>query len=111
MTTKEFTIFKNLLQEVHFKAFGEPLAALPHGKAQALSCFIEEETGQLLSYKTLGNYASAALDGQPGRINPTPTTLAILIRFVRNQSAGNDQLVWYRYRSAQLQQPGWAVAC
>ena len=99
MSTNEFLIFKNLLREVHSKAFGEPLSTLPHGKAQALSWFIEESTGQLLSYKTLSNYVGAILNRKPTSVNPTPTTLAILIRYVREQPAGNEQMIWYRYRS------------
>lgn len=103
MQTNEFPIFCNLLKAVHQKAFGEPLANLTHGKAQALSWFIEEATGQLLSYKTLCNYACAVLQQTPANINPTPTTLAILIRFVREQPAGNDRLLWYRYRSMHIE--------
>lgn len=106
MSTKEFTIFQNLLHEVYTKAFGEPLSTLPHGKAQALSWFIEESTGQLLSYKTLANYVGAVLNRKPASVNPTPTTLAILIRYAREQPAGNEHMIWYRYRGQGMRQVG-----
>lgn len=106
MSSNEFPIFQTLLSDVYSKAFGEPLSNLPHGKAQALSWFIEETTGQLLSYKTLSNYVSAILRKSPASINPSPTTLSILIRYLRQQPAGNDRLIWYQYRSTNMQAAG-----
>ncbi|MCB0534164.1 MAG: hypothetical protein H6574_19430 [Lewinellaceae bacterium] len=111
MQTSEFPIFQTLLNDVHTKAFGEPLSFLPHGKAQALSWFIEETTGQLLSYKTLSNYVSAILQKEPETINPTTTTLAILVRYVQGGLRGNDGVVWYQYRGRQLQPQRSAAQC
>lgn len=102
MQTNEFTIFRTLLEEVHAKAFAETLTNLPHGKAHALSWFIEEATGQLLSYKTLINYANAVLDNQPARVNPNLTTLAILVQFVRGHLPGSDGAIWFQYRNSVL---------
>jgi hypothetical protein len=107
MQTTEFPIFRTLLNDVHLKAFGEPLATLPHGKAQALSWFIEEITGQMLSYKTLSNFVGAALRQAPESVNPNASTLAILVRYVHGQVSGNDTAVWYQYRSKHFRQ-GWA---
>ncbi|MFN0016200.1 MAG: hypothetical protein ACKVU2_16800 [Saprospiraceae bacterium] len=104
MQTSEFSIFQSLLHDVHQKAFGEPLSTLPHGKAQALSFFIEETTGQVLSYKTLGNFVSAALCQSPDSVNPNVSTLSILVRFLHEQSVGNDAVIWYQYRSRAMQQ-------
>ncbi len=105
MQTNEFTIFRNLLSDVYAKAFGESLDYLHHGKAQALSWFIEETTGQLLSYKTLINYANAVLDNQPARVNPNLTTLAILVQFVRGHLPGSDGAIWFQYRNGVLRGP------
>ncbi|MEQ1745499.1 MAG: hypothetical protein ABMA02_08740 [Saprospiraceae bacterium] len=100
MQAIEFTIFQNLLHDVHQKAFGEPLSPIPHCKAQALSFFIEETTGQILSYKTLGNYICAALHQTPESVNPKAITLSILVRYLLGQPAGNDAVIWYQYRSS-----------
>ena len=87
MQTNEFTLFKSLLNKVYQKAFGEPLTTLPHGKAQTLSWLIEESTEQLLSYKTLTNYVNAVLKNNPKCINPSVTTLAILVRYTQGPTA------------------------
>lgn len=108
MQVSEFSIFRTLLNDVHHKAFGEPLSALPHGKAQALSWFIEETTGQVLSYKTLSNFVGAALQRRPESINPNASTLAILVRYLQGQAAGADTVVWYKYRSRFFGQEGGA---
>jgi len=108
MQVSEFSIFRTLLNEVHLKAFGEPLSILPHGKAQALSWFIEETTGQLLSYKTLSNFVGAALQRRPESVNPNASTLAILVRYLQGQVAGNDVVVWYKYRNLYFGQEGMA---
>lgn len=104
MQTTEFSVFQNLLRDVHQKAFGEPLSATPYGKAQALSIFIEEITGQVLSYKTLSNYICAALCQTPESVNPNATTLGILVRYLYGQSVGNDAVIWYQYRSRVMRQ-------
>ncbi|MBK9336896.1 MAG: hypothetical protein IPM98_10030 [Lewinellaceae bacterium] len=109
MQITEFPIFRTLLNDVHLKAFGEPLDTLPHGKAQALSWFIEETTGQVLSYKTLSNFVGAALRQAPDRVNPNATTLAILVRYAHGLVSGNDTVVWYQYRSKHFRQ-SWTPA-
>jgi hypothetical protein len=96
MKTQEFLPFQRLLSEVHQKAFGEPLSPLPYGKAQALSWLIEEETGHMLSYKTLANYAKAAL-GKSVEVNPNASTLAILVRYLHGQAPANDVIAWNMY--------------
>lgn len=102
MQINEFPIFQTLLNDVHTKAFGEPLSRLPHGKAQALSWFIEEATGQILSYKTLSNYAGAVLQKTPENINPSTTTLAILVHYLRDEMPDSSGVAWYRYRGQVL---------
>jgi len=111
MEIKDFSVFRTLLNEVHSTAFGEPLHPLPHGKAQTLSWLIEEATGEMLSYKTLGNYAQAALRDDPSGINPNPSTLSLLVKFAtgpqvqpdaRHGSRTNPSAEWYRYRSGRL---------
>lgn len=112
METKDFYVFRTLLNEVHTAAFGEPLSPLPHGKAQTLSWLIEEVTGEMLSYKTLGNYAQAALRDDPSGVNPNPSTLSLLVKFATGTQAQPDtrpgcrtnaQAAWYRYRSGRLE--------
>ena len=109
MEAKEFSVFCTLINETYQKAFGEELSKLPHGKALTLSWMIQEVTGELLSHKTLGNYVTAALESDPGRINPTAATLSILARFVSGDSMGGRHemrmgayAAWYRYRIQML---------
>ena len=111
MEAKDFPVFRTLLTEVHTAAFGEPLTKLPHGKAQTLSWLIEEATGEVLSYKTLGNYVQAALHDNPAAINPNPSTLSLLVQYAcgpqvqpdaRHGSRMKPSAEWYRYRSRRL---------
>lgn len=97
MKTHEFSSFRQLLSEVHLKAFGEPLSPLTYGRAQALSWLIEEVTGQVLSYKTLSNYTRAALGEPSARVNPNASTLAILVRYLREKAPANDVIAWNVY--------------
>ena len=113
MEAKEFTVFRSLLADVYSKAFGEHLSKLSYGKAQTLSWLIHEATGQLLCYKTLSNYVTAALESKPRSVNPTDATLSILAQFI----AGTEPRVgrqmmrmgayapWYKYRSSVLARP------
>ncbi|MBV6441298.1 MAG: hypothetical protein DYG98_03740 [Haliscomenobacteraceae bacterium CHB4] len=113
MEAKEFTVFRSLLADVHTKAFGEPISKLPHGKAQTLCWLIHEATGELLSYKTLGNYVDAVLSNDPHAINPCNATLAILAKYVTGDEArsGRHEMrmgayaPWYKYRSSVLARP------
>lgn len=106
----DFSIFKRLLSEVYSKAFGETLSQLPHGKAQILSWMIFEQTGEMLSYKSLGNYVQAILEGAPEKINPTGATMGILAEFLRSKDGeiplskkrNNHSFTWYQYRSGVL---------
>lgn len=110
MEAKEFTVFSSLLSDVYAKAFGEPISRLPHGKAQTLCWLIHEATDELLSYKTLGNYVAAVLASDPGSINPSDATLAILAQFVsgndaqtgRHEMRAGSYAAWYKYRSGVL---------
>jgi hypothetical protein len=110
METKEFSVFQSLLNDVFSKAFDEPVTRLPHGKAQTLCWLIHETTDELLSYKTLSNYAAAVLENAPAAINPSHATLAILAKYVTGQVAHlsrHDMRMgayapWYKYRSNVL---------
>jgi hypothetical protein len=106
MQTNDFRVFCQLLAEVHDKAFQEPISKLPHSKAQMLSFLIEETTGALVSYKSLGNFVAAALAGSPSGVNPNVSTLAILARFVGGSNATPPRGVpcaeWFKYRSQML---------
>ncbi len=110
MEAKEFTVFSSLLSDVYAKAFGEQISRLPHGKAQTLCWLIHEATGELLSYKTLGNYVAAVLAGNPDAINPSDATLAILAQFIsgndlqagRHEMRAGAYAAWYKYRSRIL---------
>lgn len=104
MDKKDFCVFYTLLSDVHAKAFGEPLARLPHGKAQTLSWMVYEATGELLSYKSLSNFVAAALADTPHKINPTGMTLSILAQYATGmmRATACRGLAWYRYRSQRL---------
>jgi len=97
MRTREFFAFRQLLASVHQKAFGEPLSPLSYSRAQALSWLIEEATGKPLSYKTLANYAKAALEDQAGRVNPHPSTLVILVQYLQGNMATHPLVAWQQY--------------
>ncbi len=113
METKEFSVFRSLLIDVFSKAFDEPITRLPHGKAQTLCWLIHEATGELLSYKSLGNYAAAVLAGNAASINPCHSTLAILAKYVAGNAPQNGRhemrmgayAPWYKYRSSVLARP------
>lgn len=113
MEAKEFYVFRSLLADVHFKAFDEPLSKLSYGKAQTLSWLIHEATGELLCYKTLSNYAAAALEENSEAVNPTTVTLSILACYVtggntwsgRHQMRAGAYAPWYKYRSRVLARP------
>jgi hypothetical protein len=110
METKEFYVFRTLLADVYFKAFGEPISKLPHGKAQTLCWLIHEATGELLSYKTLSNYVAAVLADNALAINPCHATLAILAQYVTGMAPQNGRhemrmgayAPWYKYRISIL---------
>jgi len=113
MEAKEFTVFRTLLADVHSKAFGEQISKLSYGKAQTLSWLIHEATGELLCYKTLSNYVTAAVESKPNSVNPTDATLTILAQFVAGAEAqvGRQMMrmgayaPWYKYRSSVLARP------
>jgi len=105
MEKKDFSVFCKLLSDVYAKAFGETLSSLPHGKAQTLSWLIFDATGEMLSYKSLGNFVIAALDEAPQKINPTAMTMSILAQYVAGkEKAATGCLAWYQYRSVVFQQ-------
>lgn len=103
MQSKDFSIFRSLLTDVHAKAFGEPLTRIPHGKANTLAWLIEETTGVLLSYKSLTNYINAVLDENPEKVNPNGATLAALTQFVTGEKASKQvAMLWFKYRAGFL---------
>lgn len=112
MKPVDFFIFKRLLSEVYFKAFNEQLTQLPHGKAQMLSWVIFEQTGEMLSYKSLGNYVQAILEADPKKVNPTSATLGILAGFLRSnnnqvpnsKNRSGHSFTWYQYRTSVLRE-------
>ncbi len=101
MHANDFLIFCTLLSDVHCKAFGDPLDALPYGKAQALSWLIHDATGDLLSYKSLRNFSLAVLENSPEKVNPNDATLSILARFVQGETGKHwsANTAWYYYRN------------
>lgn len=103
MHPKDFSIFCNLLSDVHNKAFGEPLTKIQHSKALTLAWIIEENTGVALSYKSLTNYINAVLEENPDKVNPSSLTLAALAQFATGEKP-NKLLpaIWFQYRAGQL---------
>lgn len=103
MLSKDFTVFRYLLSEVHAKAFGEPINKLPHSKALTLAWLIEEATGVMLSYKSLTNYINAVLEGNPEKVNPSCATLATLAQFATGEKSSRQlSVLWFKYRAGQL---------
>ncbi|MBP6812209.1 MAG: hypothetical protein KA138_11855 [Saprospiraceae bacterium] len=99
MQSSDFPVFRSLLADVHFKAFGEPLSKLPYSKANTLAYFIEETTGVMLSYKSLTNYINAVLEEVPTKVNPSPTTLTVLVQFVEGEKAARQMThIWFKYK-------------
>lgn len=104
MKAAEFSVFCQLFSELYQKAFKESITHLSHSKAQALSWIIYEETNEMLSYKSLSNFAAAAVENTPEKINPSDATLAILARFVCDDFRKcPENVAWYRYRSKALE--------
>ncbi len=103
MEGRAFVVFQQLLDTVFQKAFGEPLSPLSHSRAQALSWYIEEDTGCRLSYKTLVNYADAAVACRQERINPTVTTLNILVNYASDNASSRPLTAWWSYLRTHLQ--------
>jgi hypothetical protein len=118
MKTIDFQVFTTLMDEVHQKAFGETLSHLPYSKAKMLSLLIYDETGEMLSYKSLGNYVSAILQRDSAQINPTISTLGILTNYlhgsdsniIRGKSWLKRCAVWYAYRSKVVCEAGLNAA-
>ena len=107
METKDFSVLCALLSDVHAKAFGESISKLNHSKAQTLSWLIQDATGVLLSYKTLGNLFAAVSANAPAAINPNTSTLAILVKYVSDTEPLRRMdaclgVVWFQYRSRYL---------
>ncbi|MBC7774410.1 MAG: hypothetical protein H7246_03145 [Phycisphaerae bacterium] len=111
MQTKDFSVFRSLLTDVHAKAFGEPISKIQHSKAHTLAWLIEEATGVMLSYKSLTNYINAVLEENPAKVNPNCVTLATLTQFATGEKSSKPMdslLLWFKYRAGRL--PGFAQA-
>ncbi len=105
MQTKDFSVFRSLLTDVHAKAFGEPISKIQHSKAHTLAWLIEEATGVMLSYKSLTNYVNAVLEENPDKVNPNCVTLATLTQFAIGEKTSRqvDSLsLWFKYRAGRL---------
>ena len=107
MTTNDFSVFCALMDQVHQKAFGEPIATLNYAKSNALSWFIYETTGDIISYKTLINYTVAIAQKTPEGINPSTNTLGILVQFTEEAAhtvpkKAPKSLLWYSFRKNKI---------
>lgn len=96
-----------LLQEIHFKIFGENAQAINFSRARAMSAIIFQTTGCWISYKSLINFYQAACSKTTDDINPRDTTLAILVSFLQDMKwnaalADTNVLLWYRYRIEKI---------
>lgn len=108
MQSKDFYIFSHLLTQVYSRAFGEELTHLPYGKAVCLSWMIYDQTGILISYKSLGAYVRAVLEKDAQQVNPNNSTLGVLASY----AGGNSNAIrgsrieltryWYHYRGELL---------
>lgn len=107
MNPNDFKAFCCLMQEVHYKVFGEAPATMNFGRARALSSTIFEITGCWISYKSLIHFVNAACTQSPAAINPRDTTLAILVSFLQDKNwqvsvSDSSVLLWYKYRIAKI---------
>lgn len=103
MNPNDFKTFCCLIQEVHYKVFGEAPQPVNFTRARALSTIIFETTGCWISYKSLINYVNAVCVGSPEAVNPRDSTLAILVSFMQDHSPEKKRsdthvLLWYKYR-------------
>ncbi len=107
MSPSEFQIFCQLLHDIHQKAFGEPFSAIDQTKSKALSWFIYQVTGDSVSYKTLHKYAQAITNNAPNLVNPSESTMGILVCYLECASVEHKCDVprfahWFRYRKSRL---------
>nr|WP_293838823.1 hypothetical protein [uncultured Arsenicibacter sp.] len=109
--------FTDLVNAVVRKCFGHPLEApLSEPESKHLSNHIEEQTGLVVGWRSLKNYAAFLLNPTPGKQeNPSMATLDTLARYVLNASPiteaerkQSDRLFqyWFRYREPFGTLPG-----
>ncbi len=105
MITTDFRAFCCLMQKVYTKAFGTPAHTLNFAESRALSWLIYENTGELISYKSLMNYSKAISQNTPEALNPSANTLGILAQFAgaeitetNTAAAPPKAILWYNFR-------------
>ena len=110
-------VFRELFRAVYSTCFGEPLDnQLTESESKHLSHEIEENTGLVIGWKSLKNYAAFILSEPPGKTeNPSIATLDTLARYVFNAPATSEVQrkkaeahfpYWFRYRESFGQQRG-----
>jgi len=109
MNPNDFKAFCCLMQEVHYKVFGEAPENMNFARARALSSTIFETTGCWISYKSLMHFTNAACSGIATAINPRDSTLAILVFFLQDKNwqvsvSDTNVLLWYKYRFEKIQE-------
>ncbi|MDX1941570.1 MAG: hypothetical protein SFU99_13515 [Saprospiraceae bacterium] len=109
MNEQDALAFADLFKEVYHKCFGNALnKALSEPESKHLSNEIEDQTGLVIGWKSIKNYAAFVLKEAPDkRVNPSIATLDTLARYVyeapktsENQRKKNEGHFpyWFRYK-------------
>ncbi|MBK7869271.1 MAG: hypothetical protein IPJ74_00630 [Saprospiraceae bacterium] len=109
MNEQDALAFADLFKEAYHKCFGNALnKALSEPESKHLSNEIEDQTGLVIGWKSIKNYAAFVLKEAPDkRVNPSIATLDTLARYVyeapktsENQRKKNEGHFpyWFRHR-------------
>lgn len=105
----DYQAFSSLFNEVVRKGFGHPLdTPLSEPQCRHLSLIVEEQTGLVIGWRSLKNYAASLLQLGPNTTeNPSQATLDTLARYVldapmtteaERKRNGETVQYWFRFR-------------
>ena len=105
-------IFRSLMKGVYLKCFGHPLTRVPtESDCMHWSYEIEENTGLIIGWRSLKNYALSVLSDAGKQVHPSPSTLDTLSRYllgapflteVQRKSTGDSYAYWFQYRERHM---------
>ena len=84
MSESDLSAFIRLFQEAYVRCFGHALAgSMTEAESKRMSIEIEQNTGLVVGWKSVKNYAAFIAGHNPGkRVNPSTATLDTLARYV-----------------------------
>ena len=112
MSESDLSAFIRLFQEAYVRCFGHALAgSMTEAESKRMSIEIEQNTGLVVGWKSVKNYAAFIAGHNPGkRVNPSTATLDTLARYVAAAPATTEirrkkneahYPFWFEYRDAQ----------